>query len=136
MAALRCHPFYFNPLTTNIRMETQHGALTKAFTAAADDAAKAAIGLKAIDVVKQLETALNAAADENIGLQAQLDAANTGKKLKPTFKNGKDTYQVEHAVKLNGTTYTVEQIAENAEVQKALVKGESTAITKQEKVTE
>jgi hypothetical protein len=111
--------------------------LTALAAAAADPEKLKAVADDAIGLAKDQEAALEEAGTEIVTLQQRIEALSTGKKEKPSFTlKGKGDFEVLHGVNYNNKHYTPEEIAENAQVQKALVEGGSTAVSKKEKVTE
>lgn len=101
-----------------------------AATADLDPQIKAVAEL-AISEIKANQADLDKAGDEIIGLHQRIEQLSTGKILKPLFTYGKAKvkYEVNHAVNLDGVNYSVKAITENAKVQKALVEGDSSAIS-------
>jgi hypothetical protein len=93
-----------------------------------ETAGKTVIALK--DENAKQADALETAANTVIGLQTKIEQLSTGKKIKPSFTFKKDEYEVEHGVNLDNVHYTPEQIAQKADVQKKLVEGGSSAVTK------
>lgn len=92
-----------------------------------------ALAEQAISQSADQERQLTTAAEFNKELQNQLLESDKSGKKYPGFKSGKDNYIVLHGVTLDEKTYSAKEIAENVDVQKKLIKSESSAISLQPK---
>lgn len=104
---------------------------------AQDDPKVKSVADLAVSIIKTLQTengnqavALETAANEVIGLQEIIGKLSTGKKVKPAFSYKKEKWQADHAVNLDGVVYSPVQIAESPGVQKKLIEGLSSAVSR------